>query len=68
MDQLRLEAYGLMARLFVAMLNNPGDARLTRLNRLHHRAERRYWRRYEQAYPPGNQTPAWFYRDAKGGY
>lgn len=68
MDALRLEAYDLMVQIFDAMLHNPSPERLTRLRRVHHRAERRYWRRHERAYPPGNQTPPWFRKNATGGY
>lgn len=65
---LRQEADGLSARLFVAMLDCADDVRYARLKHAQHRAERRYWRRHERAYPPGNQTPAWFYKTSDGGY
>lgn len=66
--RLRQEAYGLSGRLFIALLDSDDPARTTRLKHAQRRAEARYWRRYELAYPPGNQTPPWFYRTAKAGY
>lgn len=67
--RLRQEAHWLSGALLVAMLNCGDDeARWQRLKRLQWRAECRYWRRHEAAYPPGNQTPAWLRATAKGGY
>jgi hypothetical protein len=65
---LRREAYWLSGALFVALLDCADDARCARLKRLQWRAECRYWRRHEAAFPPGNQTPPWLYATAKGGY
>jgi hypothetical protein len=62
------DAHELCGCLLVAMWHCEDDDRLDRLKALHHRAERRYWRRREAAFPPGNRTPDWFYRSAKGGY
>lgn len=66
--RLRQEAYGLSGALFIALLDCADAERTQRLKHAQRRAETRYWRRYEMAYPPGNMTPPWFYRTANAGY
>lgn len=65
---LQQQAFSLEGKLMVLLFSCNDPLHYDRLQRVLKQAERRYWRRYRRAWPSGNETPDWFYRDAKSGY